>query len=148
MIPDTHNTESFEANPGIMQGQRLKFGLAAVVLAIALGYLSYMALNSATIYYLTVGEVVAQGPSEKVVRINGKLVPTSFERGKGDTLAHFSLSDGDTALQTQYNGIIPDLFFNGQSEIVAEGTYQPDNVFHASNILVKCPSKYEAVQET
>jgi cytochrome c-type biogenesis protein CcmE len=39
---------------------------------------------------------------------------------------------------------VPELFFNEHSDIVAEGTYDTDGVFHADNIMVKCPSKYVA----
>ena len=41
-----------------------------------------------------------------------------------------------------YDGIIPDLFFNPHSEIVAEGQYNEEGTFHVDDILVKCPSKY------
>ena len=148
MIPDVAPTEPLAPPPGAAPGQRLKLALAAVVLGVALAYFAYIALQSATVYYLTVGEVVAQGPSEEVVRVNGKLAPQSFQRTTGETLARFSLSDGSQVLQAQYDGVVPDLFFNPQSEVVAEGTYQEDNVFYVSTILVKCPSKYEAAQES
>ena len=98
------------------------------------------------VYYLTVGEVVAQGPSEEVVRVAGVLAPDSFQRNPGETLARFSIGDGGTELPVQYDGVISDLFFNPNSQIVAEGTYQSNGVFQATNLIIKCPSKYQAAE--
>jgi cytochrome c-type biogenesis protein CcmE len=42
---------------------------------------------------------------------------------------------------------MPDLFFNPHSEIILEGRYGPDDVFETESILVKCPSKYQALEE-
>ena len=39
-------------------------------------------------------------------------------------------------------GPIPDTMENGET-VVVEGKYTREGVFNASNILVKCPSKYE-----
>ena len=134
--------------PSTVGGQRLKLILAAAVLGAALVYFAFTAFESAKVYYLTVGEVLAQTSPGEVVRANGKLVPESFQRNPGETLAYFSLADGDQTLQVQYDGVVSDLFFNPHSEIVAEGTYQGEGVFHATDILVKCPSKYVAAQES
>ena len=46
-----------------------------------------------------------------------------------------------------HDGILPDLFFNEHSEIILEGSFSQDNVFHSENIIVKCPSKYVAMEE-
>ena len=50
-------------------------------------------------------------------------------------------------LAASYVGVMPDLFFNPHSEIILEGRYGPGNVFEAESILVKCPSKYQALEE-
>ncbi len=46
-------------------------------------------------------------------------------------------------LPVVYKGVKPDTFEQGES-VVAEGRLGSDGVFQASNILVKCPSKYES----
>jgi cytochrome c-type biogenesis protein CcmE len=125
--------------------KRGKLMVWIAVLLLALGYLGFTAFQSATAYYLTVGELKARGPSiyEKNVRLNGDLVPSSFERNPGGTVIHFSLTDGVETVDAVYEGVTPDLFFNQNSEILLEGTYSAEGLFDAQSILIKCPSKYE-----
>jgi len=146
----THTTRPVDAvllppRPG---GQRLKLAIAASVLAVALGYFGFVAFQSAKVYYLTVGEVLDGSSPSQVVRVSGKLVPGSYQRAPGSTQAQFAVSDGSRVLQVQYDGPIPELFWNPQSDIVSEGTYQGNGTFDATAILVKCPSKYEAKAES
>ncbi|MSQ41203.1 MAG: cytochrome c maturation protein CcmE [Dehalococcoidia bacterium] len=148
MATGTTPKEGIALPPASAGGQRLKLAIAATVLAVAFGYFAFTAFQSAKVYYVTVGDVLAQSPQGQMVRVSGKLAPDSFQRTPGETLALFSLTDGSQALKVQYDGVIPDLFFNPQSDIVAEGANQGNGTFLASAILVKCPSKYVAVQES
>lgn len=116
--------------------------IAVTVLGLAFAYFLFTAFQSAQIYYYTVGEVVTDKPVAALVRVNGKLVSDSFNRIAGETEARFELTDGSTKLLMIYDGIIPDLFFNPHSEIVAEGQYHEGGTFNVNDILVKCPSKY------
>ena len=50
-------------------------------------------------------------------------------------------------LEASYEGVLPDLCFNPHSEIILEGSYNSAGVFHANEILVKCPSKYVDLEE-
>ena len=142
-FPEAVVEESFLANRG-------KLIIAAAVFLLALGYLAFNAFQGATAYYLTVGELVAKGSSvyDKNVRVNGKLVLSSFERDQDGTSLRFALSDGEDAIQAVHQGIVPDLFFNEHSEILLEGTYGSGGVLDAQSIIVKCPSKYQAVEES
>ena len=131
---------------------RGKLLIAVGVFILALGYLGFTAFQGASAYYLTVGELLAKGDSayDKNLRVNGKLVPTSFVRDANGTLLHFSLIDtnGEETIAAVHNGLVPDLFFNEHSEILLEGTYDSSGLFDAQAIIVKCPSKYQAVEET
>ena len=124
--------------------------LASVVFVMVLGYLGFTAFQSASAYYLTVSELTAKGADayDKNLRVNGTLVPTSFERDSGGTLMHFSLTDGQDTINAVHDGVVPDLFFNEHSEILLEGTYGPEGMFDAEAIIVKCPSKYQAMEDT
>jgi cytochrome c-type biogenesis protein CcmE len=131
---------------------RGKLFIAVGVFILALGYLGFTAFQGASAYYLTVGELLAKGDSayDKNLRVNGKLVPTSFERDANGILLHFSLidTDGLETIDAVHNGLVPDLFFNEHSEIMLEGTYDSNGLFDAQAIIVKCPSKYQAAEET
>ena len=126
-----------------------KFIVAAIVLIVALGYLGFIAFQSATVYSYTVSELAELGPTPdgKLVRVSGSLVEDSFVRPDGSTIAHFRLTDTDAQdgaiiIAANYEGVLPDLFFNPHSEIILEGNYGTDGIFHSQNVLVKCPSKY------
>ena len=113
----------------------------------ALFYLAYLAFQGSTVYYVTVDDLLAQGvdaTTERSVRVNGVLLEGSFVRETGSTEASFVLVDPEGVGQVDavYNGVVPDLFFNEHSQVVAEGRYGDDGVFHADLLIVKCPSKY------
>ena len=135
---------------GILSSSRGKLLIAFVVLIGAFGYLGFIAFQSATVYYYTVGELQDLGPTPegRMVRVNGKLVEDSFERIDTSTLARFSLTDGSDTLSAAHDGILPNLFFNEHSEIILEGSYGQDGVFQSHNVIVKCPSKYVAAEES
>ena len=132
---------------GIVGRWRLLVGLA--VLVAALGYFAFLAFQSATVYFYTVSEIGEQPatPEGRTVRVGGKLVPESFSRADGATVANFSLTDGATTLAAVHDGILPDLFFNEHSEIILEGAHVPGQPFVSERVIVKCPSKYAAMEE-
>lgn len=142
--------EPFVSEGGILSSNRGKLLIALVVLIGAFGYLGFIAFQSATVYYYTVGELQDLGPTPdgRMVRVNGKLVEDSFERIDTSTLARFSLTDGSDTLSAAHDGILPNLFFNEHSEIILEGSYGQDGVFQSHNVIVKCPSKYVAAEES
>ena len=80
------------------------------------------------------------------MRVSGKLMPGSFHRDDGSTMANFTLTDGSETLAAAHDGIVPDLFFNEHSEIILEGTRGPNGLFESQNVIVKCPSKYIAAE--
>ena len=147
-----HATETIAVQPvgdrrgsGLFSG-RVKLAVGAAVVVAALGYFAFMAFQSATVYYYTVGEIQDRGATAagETVRVSGKLVDGSFSRDPSSTLARFALTDGGTALSATHDGVLPELFFNEHSEIILEGSYTPEGVFQSHNVIVKCPSKYAA----
>ena len=127
----------------------------AVVVALALAFMIWAAFGENTRYFLTVSEF--NGKTEihdgQMVRVSGMLVEGTFDRGDKSTVSHFQLTDkegissGSAMLLARYEGVLPDLFFNPHSEIILEGSYTSEGVFHADEILVKCPSKYQDLEE-
>ncbi len=84
------------------------------------------------------------------IRVSGALVEGSFHRQDNSTLAQFEMVDKEggapARMMASYDGVMPDLFFNPHSEIILEGSYGAGQVFEADSILVKCPSKYQALE--
>jgi len=130
-------------------GGRGRLFLIAVVLLLAVAYLIYAAFPGSTSYYFTVDELEANSEEVdgKTVRVKGKLVPESFAREDGGTMATFTLHAGEEMLPASYDGVVPDLFFNEHSEIILQGSYLEGQPFHAETVSVLCPSKYQALEE-
>ncbi len=140
------------------RSHRTRFIIIAAVVALALAAMIWAAFGENTRYFLTVSEfngkqAVQEIESGQMVRVSGKLVEGTFDRPDKSTVSHFQLTDkegassGSALLLATYNGVLPDLFFNPHSEIILEGSYSGDGVFHASEILVKCPSKYRDLED-
>ncbi len=66
--------------------------------------------------------------------------PGSVVRGD-KLLVRFEMSDGNRAIPVTYQGILPDLFREGQG-IVAEGALDAAGVFKADNVLAKHDETY------
>ncbi|MCH8989662.1 MAG: cytochrome c maturation protein CcmE [Chloroflexi bacterium] len=136
------------------RSNRTRFLVVSVVIVLALGYMIYAAFPGNALYFLTVTEF--NGNSEvqdgRLLRVSGKLVEGTFGREGKSIQSQFQITDNDgdspgITLQASYTGVLPDLFFNPHSELILEGSYGANQVFHADNILVKCPSKYRDLED-
>ena len=131
-----------------------KIYFSVIVLILTIIYFVILAFDSSTVFYYKIDELSkANIKSTETIRVVGTLVDNSFEREKDSTTAVFSIQseDGTNILTAHYEGVVPELFFNEQSEIVLEGKLNNkdnlnDEYFKSQNIIVKCPSKYEEVQ--
>lgn len=128
-----------------MDRRRLKFLLLGGGVVLAMGFLVAVGMNreGGMAFYMTVSEFKG-APSTKGVRVNGKVANGSIERLPSGQDVTFLMTDGQATLPVSYHGIIPDTFVEG-ADVVVEGGIDPaSGTFHASNLLAKCPSKYEA----
>lgn len=75
---------------------------------------------------------------QKLVRLGG-LVEAGSLRRKG-TQVHFVVSDGNSTILVIYEGVLPDLFREGQG-VVASG-YLKGDVFEAQDVLAKHDENY------
>ncbi len=118
----------------------IKVIIAAVIIITALifGASSFLESN---IEYGTFNDAMA---THKKIQVKGELVkerPTSFDLEKGEF--HFYLKDEDGKIvQVVFDGAKPNNLEIATS-VVVKGKYK-ENYFHATEILTKCPSKYEA----
>ena len=129
---------------------KIRLSIIVSVLILAMVYMVYAAFPGSAMYYVTVDELAVKSKAGELVpgqrvRVVGRLVPDSFERKPGTLEASFSISNQGEVLRAQYNRPIPDTFFSPQNQVVLEGTYGPDALFHADDVTVKCPSKYESL---
>lgn len=118
-------------------------GLGAIALIIAL---IVTATLDTGMYYLTVDEYHSRLDNlrNERVRINGEVVADSENWDAQATRLEFKIQDsgGQETLKVVYFGPRPDNFQKATSAIL-EGSMAEDGIFHASNLLTKCPSRYE-----
>jgi cytochrome c-type biogenesis protein CcmE len=126
------------------RGPRRKFLIGGLVIVAVVVYLVASSIGGSTAYYLTVEELKAQGPSlrERNVRVAGVVDGASIQYDARNLLLTFDLVDASGRLPVVYKGVQPDMF-QGGAEAVVEGRYRSDGTFEATNLLLKCPSKYE-----
>ena len=123
----------------------LKWGALMVVVAACVGYLIYSASGGSSEYYLTVSELRAQHPAGDV-RVAG-VVQSDVVRSDGGLHVRFTEKDSTDAILVDYQGQLPDIFQPGIT-VVAEGKLGADGVFHARNVLAKCPSRFSTTPYT
>ncbi len=66
--------------------------------------------------------------------------PGSVSRGQGAQV-HFKVTDGKAEVPVDFNGVLPDLFREGQG-VVAVGKLNAAGTFDASEVLAKHDAKY------
>ncbi len=117
---------------------KLVFGLVLVVASIGFGVTAFK--NSLT-PYISFAEARRSGTSSQV---NGTLAdPASVRYDVDKSELAFTLKDDkNEVLPVIYKGVKPANFEQATS-VVAIGAYR-DGRFEADQLLVKCPSKYQA----
>lgn len=132
-----------------MNQKKIKFIVGSFLIVAAIGYLITTGINSTSQYFFTVDELMSQKVSYAGtgLKVKGNVVNGSIVRDSENYLKiNFAIEDKSSNLNVVYEGIIPDMFKDGQ-EVVVEGTLAQNGVFHANTLLTSCPSKYEAERE-
>jgi cytochrome c-type biogenesis protein CcmE len=122
------------------QRRLLLIGAAALVLGIAAA-LVIGSLRQSIVFFFSPSELVEKQvqPGTRF-RLGGLVAQGSIQRGAGD-LVTFTVTDGKSTMAARYNGILPDLFREGQG-VVAEGAIGPDGVFRADTVLARHDENY------
>ncbi|HEX3883904.1 MAG TPA: cytochrome c maturation protein CcmE [Stellaceae bacterium] len=100
------------------------------------------AFNDNLVFFYGPTELVAKdiGPG-RLVRIGGLVEPNSVVHDPDGRTVHFRVTDNRTELPVTYDGMLPDLFREGQG-VVAEGRLDGKGGFMATNVLAKHDEKY------
>lgn len=126
--------------------RKFHFISGGILLAVII-YLLYLSLGSSVSYYVTVSEFYNRQNefSDVNVRVAGKIVDNPIDWNAEDLKLSFTISEGGKNMAVIYHGTQPSGFKAG-SNILVEGKYQPDGILQASQLILKCPSKYEPVE--
>jgi cytochrome c-type biogenesis protein CcmE len=122
--------------------QRLTLALLAVAAVIAAALLALSALQDQAAFFYAPSDVKKSGlPLGRAVRLGGMVAKGSVLRASDGVTVNFTVTDGRATTPVTFAGIVPDLF-REESGVVAEGQFQPDGSFKASNLLAKHDEKY------
>ena len=154
---------------GWFSGSRLKFILAGGLIVVAIGLLIGASTSSNSQYYLTIQELQSRSAamSGQEVRISGavlgktiaydsKNLVLTFEianipgdqkevdaRGGIAKVLHDAANDpGLPHLKVVYHGAVPDLL-KDEAQAIITGKLQADGSFNATELLLKCPTRYQ-----
>jgi cytochrome c-type biogenesis protein CcmE len=110
------------------------------VLALA-AVLVLTALKDSIVFFNSPSDVVEKNiqPGSRI-RLGGLVKPGTLERGE-KLAVRFEVTDGNRAIAVRYQGILPDLFREGQG-VIAEGTLESPGAFKADSVLAKHDEKY------
>ena len=125
------------------KNQRLTLLLLALGAVIGALLLAMTALRDQAAFFYAPGDVARKGlPLDRAVRIGGMVKQGSIQREPDGVTIRFIVGDDtDATIAVRYRGITPDLF-RENSGVVAEGRFQPDGSFVASEILAKHDENY------
>lgn len=80
-------------------------------------------------------------PVGKQFRLGGLVMPGSVSRASDGLAVQFVVTDGPASVPVSYDGILPDLFREGQG-IVARGSFDEQQHFTATEVLAKHDENY------
>jgi cytochrome c-type biogenesis protein CcmE len=161
---------SMDAQTGT--GGRMKFIIGGLLIIAAVIYLIITATSATAQYFMTVDELVAQKADvlNRDIRVSGAVdgetieydpqtltlkftvvnVPGDLDEveknGGLAAVLHEAVADPSrTRMEVVYIGVKPDLLRN-EAQAIMTGRIDADGVFHAEELLLKCPTRYEEYQ--
>ena len=149
--------------------QRTKFFLGGALILAAVVYLIFSSTQASAEYFMTVNEVKAEGAAAvgKSLRLSGAVMGDSIKYDDATLtltfdVAHVSGNNAEIEAQgglakvladatkdptrqhvsVVYVGPKPDLL-RADAQAIMTGKLGEDGVFHADELLLKCPTKYQ-----
>ncbi len=122
------------------QRRGILIGTGVAILSLA-ALLVMFAFRDSIVFFYTPSDVKAEkvAPGQRF-RLGGLVAEGSVRRGEG-TFVEFGVTDTLADIKVAYEGILPDLFREGQG-VVTEGKIGPDGRFVADTVLAKHDENY------
>lgn len=122
--------------------QRLILALVALVALIGAGFLIASGLRDEVAYFYTPNDAKTKGVEPgRAIRLGGMVVKGSLGKQADGVTLRFTVTDGKASVPVVFHGIAPDLFREG-SGVVAEGAFNANGTFVASELLAKHDERY------
>jgi len=112
-----------------------------IAVAAAVGLAMYSLSQNINLFQTPTQIANGEVPPGRTIRAGGLVVAGSVEREKDGLGVSFRVTDGHAEVTMAYDGILPDLFREGQG-IVALGQLNNEGIFEASEVLAKHDENY------
>ncbi len=119
--------------------QRLMMIAAAGAVLVLAATLTFAGLRDSVVYFVAPSELAEKAQAGQRVRLGGLVVEGTLRHEAN--VVFFNVTDGATEVQVRYEGLLPDLFREGQG-VVAEGEWRPGQAFEAERVLAKHDETY------
>ena len=110
--------------------------------SVAVGLALYALRQNINLYYTPTQIAKHQAPIQHLLRIGGIVEEGSVHFSKRSVEVNFTVTDHKHAINVAYNGVLPDLFREGQG-IIVEGQLDPNGNFIADQVLAKHGADYK-----
>ncbi len=124
---------------------RRKRLLAVVAILAGVGAataLAMLAFEDNLLYFYNPSQVLAgDAPSGRTFRIGGMVTEGSVKRTEGTLQVRFVVTDYQHSIPVSYEGLLPDLFREGQG-VIAHGKLSASGEFVADEVLAKHDENY------
>jgi cytochrome c-type biogenesis protein CcmE len=122
--------------------QRLWLVLGIVVVSsLAISLLVYALRDNMNLFYPPSKILAGEVPLDKTIRAGGCVVPGSIVKASDSLKVNFDVTDGAAVLPVAYEGILPDLFGEGEAAVLT-GRMLESGVFLATTVLAKHDETY------
>jgi len=123
--------------------KRRLIGVLVIIIGVGIAAIVAMqALNENMLFFISPTDVEEQNlPAGKRFRLGGLVAAGSVARASDSLAVAFVVTDGAKSVDVRFDGILPDLFREGQG-IIAIGELSPDGHFEASDVLAKHDENY------
>jgi cytochrome c-type biogenesis protein CcmE len=125
-------------------GGRRVLVIAALAIAVIIGYVATQTLQTAAVYYYTPTEAQRRGfQTGQLIRLGGQLQAGTLLYDPATRDLRFTISDGVTSVKVIGSGAPPGLLREGAGAVV-EGSFAADGTFRASQVIAKHDEIYTA----
>lgn len=109
--------------------------------ALAVGLAAFALRDNINLFYPPADFAAGKVPTGKAIRAGGMVREGSVKRDPNSLRVEFVVTDYQGDLSVVFNGILPDLFAEGQG-VVASGKLDEQGVFQATEVLAKHDENY------
>ena len=121
--------------------QRLLLILLTLIIILSAVLLILYNARENVSYFYTPSEIdKSEITINKVIRIGGFVENDSFNKISSSSFK-FRITDEKASILVNFEGILPDLFREGQGAVI-EGTFDNNDVFNATNVFAKHDENY------